>query len=301
MRSVSQVVFKTIDFVAYPFQNGLSFPNLELVRDLPYRYGGAMTVGDLYFDKTLTAKGGKLPVIVYFHGGGLVMGDKANRRTFCEYLAHNGCLVFNVNFRMPPAVDYRGMVNDCIDAVNYVRTLAREYPIDLAKLVVAGDSSGGYLTAFVAAAAADPTLGLHAVDVPLAAAALFCGIFDLQALTYTRMPAPLVRDSISMLLGTRVEKDLSKLTQAQFDRISPYSLVNENWCPVYIMWSDSDMLCVGQGARMAEKLQTVCRSVVTAHCNGLTRNHCYQLMYRTSAARQAMASFVRYLKNRKIL
>ena len=105
MMTKSQLVFKAVDILCYQMQNHVHFPLIEQVQDVAYSpEGGRATSGNLFFEKTRLASGEKLPILVNIHGGGFVMGDKDYRESLCEFYAHNGFFVFDINYRMPPEV-----------------------------------------------------------------------------------------------------------------------------------------------------------------------------------------------------
>ncbi len=299
----AQLAFKAVDVLMYNQQNGMKFPNIVRVRDVAYNpEHGRKTSGDIFYDKNMAASGRKFPVILYIHGGGFVMGDKNYRWTHCEYYAHNGYFVYDINYRMAPEVVFPEICNDCVDALNYLPELAKTYNIDLDKVIVAGDSSGGYLTSYIAALCWDEELrkavGGHEVKVKPAAIAPFCGIYDVDTLLGVWMPFGLIQDTASLLCGFKINKDMSNVRDYKYiDYISPYSFVNDKWCPVFIAWSDSDLICINQGAKMAEKIMSTCKTVGSYHCGGLLNNHCYHLNYRTDESKKCMAAFIRFMKS----
>ncbi|MBS0447944.1 MAG: alpha/beta hydrolase [Proteobacteria bacterium] len=104
-----------------------------------------------------------LPVLVYFHGGGWVIGDLDTHDVLCRQLANDaGCAVVAVDYRMGPEHRFPTAVDDCIAATRWVRDHASELGIDAKRLAVGGDSAGGNLAAVVSIAARD------AGDLPIA-------------------------------------------------------------------------------------------------------------------------------------
>ena len=97
-----------------------------------------------------------LPVLVYYHGGGWVIGDLDTHDTLCRELANGaGCAVVSVDYRMAPEQRFPAAVDDCIAATYWVREHADELNLDAARLAVGGDSAGGNLAAVVAITARD--------------------------------------------------------------------------------------------------------------------------------------------------
>lgn len=97
-----------------------------------------------------------LPVLVYFHGGGWVIGDLDTHDALCRELANQAqCAVVSVDYRMGPENRFPAAVDDCIAATRWVHEHASELHLDASRLAVGGDSAGGNLAAVVSIAARD--------------------------------------------------------------------------------------------------------------------------------------------------
>lgn len=96
------------------------------------------------------------PVLVYFHGGGLVMGSSHSFEPLARALAAtSGATVVAVDYRLAPEVPPPAQFDDAFAAVQWVSNNADHIGVDGARLAVVGDSAGGALAAGVALASRD--------------------------------------------------------------------------------------------------------------------------------------------------
>ena len=91
------------------------------------------------------------PGIVYFHGGGFVLGDLDSHEMLCRRLADAARLrVLSVAYRLAPEHKFPAAPEDAMAATTWARAHAGEIGFDRARIGVAGDSAGGNLAAVVA-------------------------------------------------------------------------------------------------------------------------------------------------------
>ncbi len=95
------------------------------------------------------------PLLVFFHGGGMIYGDLESHDAMCRFLAEEaGVRVLAVDYRLGPEHPFPAGVDDAWAAFDWVSTNASDYGADPARLAVGGDSAGGYLAAVTAIRAA---------------------------------------------------------------------------------------------------------------------------------------------------
>ncbi len=94
--------------------------------------------------------------LVYYHGGGWVIGDLDGYDVVCREIATKaGLIVVSVDYRLAPEHKFPAAVDDCIAATDWVARNAAKLGIDADKLFVGGDSAGGNLAAVTSMHARD--------------------------------------------------------------------------------------------------------------------------------------------------
>jgi len=136
-------------------------PALESSKPLSIPAPHGTIAARIYTPKTLRKNNGLAPCLVFFHGGGWVIGDLDTHEVVCQKLAHEGeLIVISVDYRLAPEHKFPAAVEDAIAATQWVAANAAQLKIDTAKIFVGGDSAGGNLSAVVAIAARDGGLRL---------------------------------------------------------------------------------------------------------------------------------------------
>lgn len=119
----------------------------KTVHNVPYsektdEYSKERLKLDIYYQE-----GGKdMPVVVWFHGGGLTQGEKQ----LPWKLKEKGVILVGVNYRLLPKVTIDKTLDDAAESVAWVLRNIAQYGGDTTKIVVSGHSAGGYLTMMLA-------------------------------------------------------------------------------------------------------------------------------------------------------
>lgn len=91
------------------------------------------------------------PLVVYFHGGGWVIGDLQTHHAYCTALSReSGASVIAVDYRRAPEHPFPAAQDDCLAAVDAIAQRHADFGGDSGGLILAGDSAGGHLALSVA-------------------------------------------------------------------------------------------------------------------------------------------------------
>lgn len=119
--------------------------------DIQYNQSGRPLLLDIYYPPNYNRE--KLPCIVWIHGGGLtsptLKKDYDIIRWGAACSALNGFIAVSIDYRLVTEAPLPAAIEDCSCAIRFLKANAAKYHIDAAKMGVVGESSGGYLSAFM--------------------------------------------------------------------------------------------------------------------------------------------------------
>ncbi|WP_444542167.1 alpha/beta hydrolase [Chelatococcus reniformis] len=146
-----------------------SMPAVAEVRELAAP-GPAGEIAMRLFRGGGTRPSDQLPVLVYFHGGGWVVGNLDTHEVPCAWIANFAeCAVVSVDYRLAPDCKFPAAFEDAFAATKWVAANGTTLGVDPSRVAVGGDSAGGNLAAAVAIAARDgsgPELGFQLLIYP---------------------------------------------------------------------------------------------------------------------------------------
>jgi acetyl esterase len=162
-----------------------------------------------------------LKTLVYFHGGGCVIGSIHTHDRFCRYLAKHGNMnIISVDYRLSPEYKFPTPIYDAIDAWNYIHDNHKALHIHPKYIGVGGDSAGAYLACLIGLSTLHTQLPVQSNVKPLFQFLLY-PMFDLQGLTesYRRFNKQLLltRD----LMDYFRQHYLNSLDEAALPLVSP--------------------------------------------------------------------------------
>ena len=122
-------------------------PPVAKVEELEIALPGRTLAARLYVPE---GAGENPPLVVFYHGGGWVIGTLETHDGTCRALANaSGAAVLSVAYRLAPEAPFPAPLDDCYDALVWARDNAEKLGVDGSRLAVAGDSAGGNLAAAV--------------------------------------------------------------------------------------------------------------------------------------------------------
>lgn len=140
-------------YMAARFATNPEPPQLESARPLSIPAPHGSIPARIYTPKRLRQTAGLAPCLVFFHGGGFVIGNLDSHDVACRQLAHEGeLIVISVDYRLAPEHKFPAAPEDAIAATKWVAANAQQLGVDAAQLFVGGDSAGGNLAAVTAIA-----------------------------------------------------------------------------------------------------------------------------------------------------
>jgi acetyl esterase len=145
-------------------------PEMAAVREMMVPGPAGAIPLRIYTPPTLHRSDGMSPCLVFFHGGGWVIGDLDSHDVVCRSLAVEGeTMVIAVHYRLAPEHKFPAAIDDAIAATRWIADNAVQLNLDAARISVGGDSAGGNLAAVVAIDARDnggPTIAGQVLIYP---------------------------------------------------------------------------------------------------------------------------------------
>ena len=182
------------------------------------------------------------PAMIYIHGGGWRGGSKSSVPFFLKRAVAEGWLaVLSVEYRFTNVATHPAQKNDCLRAVQFVRSKAKEWNIDPTRLTATGGSAGGHLTMFVAlhddVADPDSEDPVARLSSRVHCAVPFAGPSDWSLLSTIKHDHPAYRQLIGYEPGTPA----GDMDEARKKKVSPITYVSADDPPMMIVHGDADV------------------------------------------------------------
>lgn len=199
------------------------------------------------------------PAVVYIHGGGWRAGSKNRIPGWLQgFVSRNEASVISVEYRFTDVKTHPAQVNDCLRAIQFVRSKAGEWNIDPQRIAVTGGSAGGHLSAYVAlhddVADTDSDDPVEKFSSRVSCAVSFAGPTDWKLLSSIDHRHPAYRQLIGYQPGTPADKLSARLVAD----VSPITFASKDDPPLMQVHGDRDDIVPPEHAiNLNEKLKTV--------------------------------------------
>ncbi len=212
--------------------------SVHLQRDLEYaKPGGQPLKLDIYLPKKSV---GKLPVVVWIHGGSWNSGDK----NFCPigFMAAQNLAIVSMDYRLSQIAPFPAQLYDCKAVIRWLRAHAAELNLDPNHIGVFGASAGGHLALLLATTADHTALegdegGNTNFSSRVQCVCAFYPPTDLNRLVTDPKIRADANGDVAKLIGGAVAQNVDKANFA-----SPLFYVDKNCPPIFLMHGGADKL-----------------------------------------------------------
>lgn len=195
-------------------------------------------------------EGQKKPLFIYIHGGGWISGITEMRDTYVANWAQKGFFTASISYSYAPVKVFPAQIKEVFTAIDLILDRAGEYGIDTDRIVLAGESAGGYYIMQVSAMAKDKTLfdklGVefrHKETFDVNALVSHCGCFDLKNLLDESKPQSKFPDMKLMACSyLGMSKDEAKAYLETEEGALSYPHVTADFPPAFIVRAAKDRL-----------------------------------------------------------
>jgi acetyl esterase len=179
---------------------------------------------------------GPFPVLMIIHGGGWYLHTNTVMEGMARYITNRGYVVFNINYRVTPAVKMETVFEDCLGALLWVKEHAAEYHGDPQRVAVTGDSAGGHLTAMILTQGNNPAFhptypGNGKTDATIQCAIPTYGVYDFPPI------AKLVPPFFKSVMGATYKE-----APDRYNLVSPYQHIRPGLPPQLVLQGSADPL-----------------------------------------------------------
>ncbi len=237
----------------------------------------------------------RLPVVVYFHGGGWVLGDKETHdRLICEIAVQANAAVVFVDYERSPEAKYPIAIEQDYAVTKYVAEHSEQLNVDPTRLAIAGDSVGGNMTAVVS------LLAEQRKGPEIIAQVLFYPVTDanFENGSYTEFAnGPWLTKAAMEWFWNQYLPEGTDRTDPKVTPIHAPQELLAGQAPALIITDENDVLR-DEGEAYARKLSQAGVDVTTARYNGTIHDFVMlNAIADTPAAKAATAQASQFLKN----
>ncbi len=237
---------------------------------------------------------GKRPVFIYVHGGGFVSGVKEMRKHYCYKYVNDGFFCLNLDYEYSPTIHHPEHIRQVFKAIEFMLCNAERFNLDTSRVVIAGESAGAYLAAFVCVIAKNhdlyEKLGISFKfkdSFNIDAAILMSGLYDsknLMEINFINMK------SFMRAYTGKTVKELKELAGSlYYKEISPSYWADSSFPPSAVIQSKLDPLRT-ESDTFNERLTELGVEHLEYSCGGLCSMHAFAIASDTKQGAACLAA-----------
>lgn len=305
--SFVKFLFDTIDAVCNKDQNGISYGDMEEILDIEYDSSFDLGKLDLYakkFDSSI-----KHPLIINYHGGGFVAGDKKYRKGLASYfvnkLEDKNIIYLNANYRVCEGkeITFPTPVIDCSNVLKWVEENQEKYNFDMDHIYLSGDSAGGYMAICMLNLTLDndyaERIGAYKPHIKIKGGMFGCGPYDVLSALSTKL--------LGMNVGAMVGKPFTGIDKVSEESIQgykwlyevdPMNYVSKDYPEIFYIHAEYDEFCPGHAKNLIAKLKELGVPSQEYYVpEKLQVNHCFFLSQKSKLGQEALSQVAEYFRN----
>lgn len=242
---------------------------------------------DLIYNDSVNKK----PLLIYIHGGGFISGVRKMRKYLCADYARAGYFVANLDYELAPVALFPYQFKQLFKAIEWLIDNADKYNLDLNRVVVAGESAGGYLSSYVAAIVKNKalydTLGIdfkYKESFDVHAAIHLNGCFNAEKMADLNFP------NMPIFIKSFFDKtceEIKALSEDEKAILSPSEQIRNNYPPTVVGRSKMDGLDA-ESVYLLEVLKTNNIPHVEFMAGGLNSPHAWCLATFTKEGKRCL-------------
>lgn len=306
--SFAKVSFDFIDVACNKSQNAISYGEIECEKDIPYddSVDSEYLKLDIYakkFDASI-----KHPLIINYHGGGFVSGDKKYRLGIANYfvnkLSEENFMYINANYRLADGknIVFPTPVQDSAKVLQWIIDNKDKYNFDMNNIYVSGDSAGAYMGICMINLTLNndyaERIGAVKPNLKFKGGFLGCGPYDVISALDTVI--------YGLKVGNIVGKPFTGMKKVNKDtindykyiyEINPINFVSDEYPEIFFVHTDYDELCPGHATIVINKLNEL---GINSHEYHLSKkqgvNHCFFLTQKNKYGEECYTQAIEYFK-----
>lgn len=299
--SFGRFVFRFVDIAFDKAQNGISYGDVVSEKDISYDDSIERCKLDVYCKSFGNSK--KRPVILNFHGGGFLAGDKKHRRGIANYLINKvgDIFVINPNYRLCEYHRFPSFINDAAKALKWIEDNAEKYGFDLDKIMLAGDSAGAHIASQLITVTLNDDLreklGCVKTNIKIKGAFLSCGPYDTQTALTQKVLLGMAHKIGRLVTGVDCKDPEAVKNYEYIKEISPINWVTPDFPVCFFAHTKADFFCPEHGRKMIDKLASLGVKSYEVYSTDKKDIHCWNLTQKSKSAQSCMEKAAKYYRD----